>query len=59
MAWAHAEIDQTECKTFTRFKRRVLDTLQNVPVKVLKGLIGSLKSRMVACIKNNGGKTKY
>jgi hypothetical protein len=58
-AWAQAEVDRKGCETFDEYKQCVQDTLQNVPLSVLKGLVGSMKRRIQACINNNGGKTKY
>ena len=58
-AWAQAKVNSKGCKTIEEFKKCVMKTLQNVPRKLLEGLVGSMTKRMHACIENNGGKTKY
>lgn len=58
-AWAQAKVDAQGCKTIEEFKICVIKTLQNVPRKYLQGLVGSMGSRIQACIDNNGDKTKY
>lgn len=58
-AWAQAKVDAMGCKTIEDFKNCVLETLQNVPRKLLEDLVGSMGKRVQACIENNGGKTKY
>jgi hypothetical protein len=58
-AWVQAEVNAEGCESFAEFKQCVLHTLQNVPIKVLKGLIGSMRSRLEQCIARNGGLTDY
>jgi hypothetical protein len=58
-AWVQAEVNAKGCESFAEFKQCVLHTLQNVPIKVLKGLIGSMRSRLEQCIARNGGLTDY
>lgn len=58
-AWAQAKVDAKGCKTIEEFKKCVIDTLENVPEKLLQDLVGSMGKRVKACIENNGGKTKY
>jgi transposase len=58
-AWAQAKVDAKGCKTIEEFKKCVLETLQNVPKKLLEDLVGSMGRRVQACIEKNGGKTKY
>ncbi len=58
-AWVQAEVNAKGCKSFAEFKQCVLHTLENVPIQVLKGLIGSMKRRLEQCIARNGGMTDY
>ena len=52
-------MDAKGCKTIEEFKKCVIDTLENVPEKLLHDLVGSMDKRVKACIENNGEKTKY
>jgi hypothetical protein len=58
-AWAQAEVDAKGCKDVEEFKKCVIETLQNVPKKLLEDLVGSMGRRIHACIEANGDKTKY
>ena len=58
-AWAQAKVDKQGCQSFDEFKQCVEHTLQHVPLQMLQNLVGSMKARIQACIRNLGDKTGY
>jgi DDE superfamily endonuclease len=59
--WAYVQrkVDAAGCKNFTEFKSGVVKAIERAPKRLLKALIGSMKTRVHACIELKGGKTKY
>jgi hypothetical protein len=53
------KVDAQGCKDIEEVKKSVVETLQNVPKKLLDNLVGSMGRRVQACINNKGGNTKY
>jgi transposase-like protein len=58
-AWAQARVDAHGCRNFDEFQKFVVETLQNVPKKLLESLVASMGRRIQACIEKKGDKTKY
>lgn len=58
-AWARAGVDAKGCKTFQELRNFVVDTLQNTPKELLRGLVDSIGKRVKACIENVRDKTNY
>ena len=59
--WAKVQKDVVAvgCKDFAQFKQKVTNLVEKADKKYLKALIGSLPTRINACIVAAGGKTKY
>lgn len=58
-AWAQQRVNARGCKTFAEFKQAVIDTLQSVPLQMLKGLARSMPERLAKVLENDGEKTGY
>lgn len=59
--WAYVQrrVDLRGCNTFEEFKAAVREELKNIPAKMLKTLVESMKRRLDACEKAKGQRTKY
>jgi transposase len=58
-AWAQQEVDAIGCENFEQFQKVVLETLRNVPSRVVNNLFASLPNRISQCLALEGDKTKY
>ena len=59
--WGYVDgnIQARGCTSFAEFKAAVMEELKNVPKGMLKNLCASMKGRVEAVLKSEGGKTRY
>jgi hypothetical protein len=59
--WSYVQqkADSKGCKTFDELQNQVLSIFQNLSSSTIEILYASMRRRVHACIKLNGGKTKF
>jgi hypothetical protein len=58
-AWVEGKVQAVGCKTFAVFTAAVDSTFENIPKKMLKRLVGSMRKRQQLVIDNDGAKCGY
>lgn len=58
-SYVQARVDRMGCRTFDEFRGAVLREIQNLPRSFLRKLVASMPSRLAACEKAKGDRTKY
>lgn len=57
--WVDAEVAKKGCQNFQEFKKEIMATFRNMPIKMCERLIDSIPKRLERVVQSNGGHAGY